>query len=147
MTTLQDLPGQELFQYVGEDGTPSGIDSSDVNAYLREVGGEEISAKVFRTWAGTVREIHVKLGDRVSQGSRVATLEVDEAGAADAPASEKTPSAAGAVPTPDAARSAVLMRRANGERAAVAAQCKRYTGERISSTEMIVFSRIRRLQR
>ena len=55
--TLQDLPGQELFQYVGEDGTPSGIDSSDVNAYLREVGGEEISAKVFRTWAGTVRAL------------------------------------------------------------------------------------------
>jgi DNA topoisomerase-1 len=55
--SLQDLPGQELFQYVGEDGLPSGIDSNDVNAYLREVGGEEISAKVFRTWAGTVRAL------------------------------------------------------------------------------------------
>jgi DNA topoisomerase-1 len=55
--TLQDLPGQELFQYVGEDGSPQGIDSSDVNAYLREIGGEEISATVFRTWAGTVRAL------------------------------------------------------------------------------------------
>ena len=55
--TLQDLPGQELFQYVDDHGDPAGIDSSDVNEYLREVGGDEISAKVFRTWAGTVRAL------------------------------------------------------------------------------------------
>ncbi|MBN8926103.1 MAG: DNA topoisomerase I [Rhodospirillales bacterium 69-11] len=49
----QDLPGQELFQYVDEDGTPRGIDSDDVNEYLKEITGEEITAKDFRTWAAT----------------------------------------------------------------------------------------------
>jgi DNA topoisomerase I len=50
----QDLPGQDLFQYVGEDGHPQKITSEDVNRYIREVAGEEFSAKDFRTWAGTV---------------------------------------------------------------------------------------------
>ncbi len=50
----QDLPGQELFQYLDEDGTQQTIDSSDVNEYLRQVAGEEFTAKDFRTWAGTV---------------------------------------------------------------------------------------------
>jgi DNA topoisomerase-1 len=51
---LQDLPGQELFQYVDEDGEVRSIGSEDVNAYLREITGDEFSAKDFRTWAGTV---------------------------------------------------------------------------------------------
>jgi DNA topoisomerase-1 len=50
----QDLPGQELFQYVDADGARQTVDSADVNAYLREVGGDEFTAKDFRTWAGTV---------------------------------------------------------------------------------------------
>ena len=50
----QDLPGQQLFQYVAEDGTVRDVDSTDVNAYLREVTGEPFTAKDFRTWAGTV---------------------------------------------------------------------------------------------
>ncbi|HEY7153053.1 MAG TPA: DNA topoisomerase IB [Gemmataceae bacterium] len=50
----QDLPGQELFQYLDEEGTPRDIDSADVNAYVREIAGEEFTAKDFRTWAGTV---------------------------------------------------------------------------------------------
>jgi DNA topoisomerase-1 len=50
----QDLPGQELFQYVDDDGARQRIDSGDVNAYLREIAGEEFTAKDFRTWAGTV---------------------------------------------------------------------------------------------
>ncbi|HEX6350194.1 MAG TPA: DNA topoisomerase IB [Candidatus Dormibacteraeota bacterium] len=50
----QDLPGQELFQYVEEDGTRRRIDSDDVNEYLRETTGEDFTAKDFRTWAGTV---------------------------------------------------------------------------------------------
>ena len=49
-----DLPGYELFQYVDEDGKRQTIDSADVNAYLREVSGEDFTAKDFRTWAGTV---------------------------------------------------------------------------------------------
>src|SRR5688572_24806181 len=48
----QDLPGQDLFQYL-DDGEPSSIGSSDVNDYLRAVTGAEFSAKDFRTWAGT----------------------------------------------------------------------------------------------
>ncbi|EJN08206.1 DNA topoisomerase IB [Herbaspirillum sp. YR522] len=51
---MRELPGQELFQYVDDDGTLHSIDSGDVNAYLREVTGEDFSAKDFRTWAGTV---------------------------------------------------------------------------------------------
>lgn len=50
----QELPGQDLFQYVDDDGEPQKIGSSDVNEYLREIAGEEFSAKDFRTWAGTV---------------------------------------------------------------------------------------------
>jgi DNA topoisomerase I len=50
----QDLPGQELFQYVGEDGEPHDVASDDVNTYLREISGADVTAKDFRTWAGTV---------------------------------------------------------------------------------------------
>jgi DNA topoisomerase I len=50
----QDLPGQELFQYLDEKGERRSIDSSDVNDYLRAAGGEDFTAKDFRTWAGTV---------------------------------------------------------------------------------------------
>lgn len=51
---LQELPGQELFQYLDENGARHTIDSDDVSAYLREITGQEFSAKDFRTWAGTV---------------------------------------------------------------------------------------------
>jgi DNA topoisomerase-1 len=50
----QDLPGYELFQYIGEDGERHSIDSTDVNDYLREIAGADFSTKDFRTWAGTV---------------------------------------------------------------------------------------------
>lgn len=50
----QDLPGQELFQYVDEDDQIRDVTSSDVNSYLREITGEDITAKDFRTWHGTV---------------------------------------------------------------------------------------------
>jgi DNA topoisomerase-1 len=52
--TCQELPGQHLFEYLGEDGAPQKISPSDVNAYLRAIGGSEITAKDFRTWTGTV---------------------------------------------------------------------------------------------
>jgi DNA topoisomerase-1 len=51
---LQDLPGQDLFQYVDADGEVGDITSQDVNAYLREITGQDFTAKDFRTWAGTV---------------------------------------------------------------------------------------------
>jgi DNA topoisomerase-1 len=51
----QDLPGQELFQYIGDDdGVPHDVASDDVNDYLREISGADVTAKDFRTWAGTV---------------------------------------------------------------------------------------------
>jgi|ERR1044071_5812106 DNA topoisomerase-1 len=52
--SCQDLPGQELFQYVDEQGQRQDVRSGDVNDYLREISGEDFTAKDFRTWAGTV---------------------------------------------------------------------------------------------
>jgi len=49
-----DLPGYELFQYIGEDGKPTPLDSGMVNDYLRETTGDDLTAKDFRTWHGTV---------------------------------------------------------------------------------------------
>ncbi|MGI8403606.1 MAG: DNA topoisomerase IB [Thermomicrobiales bacterium] len=51
---LQDLPGQELFQYRDDGDHLQTIDSGNVNAYLREITGDDFTAKDFRTWAGTV---------------------------------------------------------------------------------------------
>lgn len=50
----QDLPGQKLFEYHDDDGTIRSISSSDVNEYLREITGEDFTAKDFRTWGGTL---------------------------------------------------------------------------------------------
>ncbi len=52
--TCQDLPGQELFQFVSDEGERQAINSEDVNQYLRDISGEDFTAKDFRTWAGTV---------------------------------------------------------------------------------------------
>lgn len=52
--SCQDIPGQHLFQYYDEDGSRRPLASEDVNAYIREIAGEDFSAKDFRTWAGTV---------------------------------------------------------------------------------------------
>jgi DNA topoisomerase-1 len=49
----QQLPGQQLFQYVDREGQVRDVNSADVNAYLQEITGEEFTAKDFRTWAGT----------------------------------------------------------------------------------------------
>jgi DNA topoisomerase-1 len=49
----QDLPGQRLFQYIGEDGQQHPVTSSDVNTYLREASGGAFTAKHFRTWGAS----------------------------------------------------------------------------------------------
>jgi DNA topoisomerase-1 len=49
----RDLPGQELFQYLDDEGEVRDVGSGDVNDYLREISGEDFTAKDFRTWAGT----------------------------------------------------------------------------------------------
>ena len=51
----QELPGQRLFQYRDADGELHAVGSGDVNAYLREIAGEVVTSKHFRTWAATVR--------------------------------------------------------------------------------------------
>jgi DNA topoisomerase-1 len=50
----QDLPGQDLFQFIDEEGQPQPIDSGDVNEYIRQIGAADFTAKDFRTWGGTL---------------------------------------------------------------------------------------------
>ena len=50
----RDLPGHELFQYIDDEGQRRSVSSGDVNVYLKEITGEDFTAKDFRTWAGTV---------------------------------------------------------------------------------------------
>jgi DNA topoisomerase-1 len=50
----RDLPGQDLFQYVDDHGRRCDVTSGDVNAYLKEITGQDFTAKDFRTWSGTV---------------------------------------------------------------------------------------------
>lgn len=51
---LDDLPGYEIFKYYDQDGNLQPVSSVDVNAYIKEIMGEEFSAKDFRTWGGTL---------------------------------------------------------------------------------------------
>ncbi len=54
VSNLQDLPGQNLFQYMNGSGEARDITSQDVNDYLRQISGNDFTAKDFRTWAGTL---------------------------------------------------------------------------------------------
>jgi DNA topoisomerase-1 len=51
---MQELPGEELFHYIDDDGDTRPIESADVNAYLRSIAGDDFTSKDFRTWAGTL---------------------------------------------------------------------------------------------
>ena len=66
----RDLPGQELFQYLDEEGRRQDVTSTDVNAYLREVTGQDFTAKDFRTWAGH------RAGSQGAEGSRRRAVDV-----------------------------------------------------------------------
>lgn len=55
--SCRDIPGKELFQYYDDEGNRKSIDSGMVNAYLKEISGEDFTAKDFRTWAGTVHAV------------------------------------------------------------------------------------------
>lgn len=57
----RELPGQELFRYVDEDGASHAIDSADVNAWLTAAAGERVTAKNFRTWHGSVLALELTL--------------------------------------------------------------------------------------
>lgn len=75
----QDIPGQELFQYLDDNGARRDITSGDVNEYLRGASGQEFTAKDFRTWAGTVLTAR-KLRDAVHfQNQRQAKKLVQQA--------------------------------------------------------------------
>jgi len=72
---VQDLPGQNLFQYLGEDGTPCPVGSGDVNAYIKNAMGGEFSAKHFRTWGASVIALdHVVCACRAGTRLKLATL-------------------------------------------------------------------------
>jgi DNA topoisomerase-1 len=60
--SCQELPGQHLFQYLDEKGEVLRVTSTDVNDYLRAVTGGEVTAKDFRTWAGTVLAANLLVG-------------------------------------------------------------------------------------
>jgi DNA topoisomerase IB len=53
----QELPGQDLFQYVADDGSRCPVDSGQVNEYLREAMGDDFTAKDFRTWGATLHAL------------------------------------------------------------------------------------------
>jgi DNA topoisomerase-1 len=52
--TCEEIPGYELFKYLDEAGERQDVESADVNDYLKRISGEDVTAKDFRTWAGTV---------------------------------------------------------------------------------------------
>jgi DNA topoisomerase-1 len=54
MRSCQELPGQHLFQYLDDNGAALRVTSTDVNGHLRALTGRDVTAKDFRTWAGTV---------------------------------------------------------------------------------------------
>jgi DNA topoisomerase-1 len=54
----RDIPGRELFQYYDEDGNRCAVGSGDVNNYLKDITGEDFTAKDFRTWAGSVSALY-----------------------------------------------------------------------------------------
>jgi DNA topoisomerase-1 len=77
----RDIPGQELFQYVDDDGQRHSLESAHVNDYLREITGQDFTAKDFRTWAGTVlaaralAELGAAENDTVAKHNIVAAVE------------------------------------------------------------------------
>ena len=65
----QDLPGQELFTYLDDEGEVRTIGSDDVNDYIREISGHDFTAKDFRTWAATVMAARA-----LARGEQASTL-------------------------------------------------------------------------
>ena len=76
---LEQLPGQDLFRYRDDDGELRPIGSDDVNSYLREVSGEEVTAKDFRTWAGTVLAARALAEVGSARNERIARKRIVEA--------------------------------------------------------------------
>lgn len=74
--SCQDIPGQELFGYLDDDGNPHDVTSQDVNDYIREISGGDFTAKDFRTWVGTVQcaSLLAEAPDAETQADRKKTI-------------------------------------------------------------------------
>lgn len=78
----RDLPGQELLQYLDEAGEPRVIGSGDVNEYLREVSGAELTSKDFRTWGGSLAFALALAAEDVPPSEALVTAAVRQAAGA-----------------------------------------------------------------
>ena len=76
---LEQLPGQELFRYRDDEGELRTISSEDVNGYLRDISQEDLSAKDFRTWAGTLLAARALADLGPARNERVARKRVIQA--------------------------------------------------------------------
>jgi DNA topoisomerase-1 len=78
----RDLPGYDLFQYIDDEGQRQTVGSEEVNAYLKEITGEDLTSKDFRTWAGTVlaaqllKELDVAPSDTQAKKNIVRVVEM-----------------------------------------------------------------------
>ncbi|WP_395447905.1 DNA topoisomerase IB [Aminobacter sp. UC22_36] len=75
---IQELPGQSLFQYVGDNGQRTAVNSDEVNDYIREAACGPFSSKDFRTWGGTVRALTLFADRSLPAGKRAAALVSNE---------------------------------------------------------------------
>jgi DNA topoisomerase-1 len=80
--SIQELPGQDLFQYIDEGGERRAVRSQDVNDYIREIAGDDFSSKHFRTWGGTVRALslfaELQAPDAQTAVKRAMNIVIDE---------------------------------------------------------------------
>lgn len=76
---LQELPGQHLFQYVCDEGGCRQISSNDVNAYIREITGEDFSSRQFRTWGATCMAVEMLAAIEAADTKRALARQLNEA--------------------------------------------------------------------
>lgn len=76
---LQELPGQHLFQYVCDEGGCRPISSQDVNAYIRELTGDDFSSKQFRTWGATCMAVEALASLEVASTKRELARQLNKA--------------------------------------------------------------------
>ena len=78
----RDIPGKELFQYYDADGLHHSIDSGMVNQYIKEISGQEFTAKDFRTWAGSLnmlralKSVDEAIDETIRKKNIVAALDI-----------------------------------------------------------------------
>ena len=76
---LQELPGQHLFQYICDEGGCHPISSNDVNAYIREITGQDFSSKQFRTWGATCMAVDVLASQEAASTKSAVARQLNEA--------------------------------------------------------------------